>query len=192
MNRDPPDAFQWLPKMRGMNETIELAEISDSLAIAALVNKAYRPAPETGGWTHESALVAGDRTSSQQVESLFGSGSLVLVMRRENEIVACVHVECVGHDCWIGMLATLPAQQTVGVGKKVLMAAEAIAMEHFAPKRLMMSVLSSRPELLSFYQRRGYQLTGQVNDYPREASVGTPLLTELQLLELRKLPQGTP
>lgn len=172
-----------------MIETIELADITESLAIAALVNKAYRPAPDAGGWTHESALVAGDRISSPQVERLFGPGSLLLVMRRENEIVACVHVERVEQDCWIGMLATLPAEQTVGVGKRVLMAAEALAIDHFAPKRLMMSVLSSRPELLSFYQRRGYQLTGQVTDYPREASVGTPLLTELHVLELRKVPQ---
>lgn len=170
-----------------MHETIELARKIQSREIAALVNKAYRPAPNEGGWTHESALVAGDRTSPQQVESLFTADSLVLVVKRENEIVACVHVVREGQDCWIGMLATLPSEQNTGLGKRMLMAAEAFAVERFSPKRLMMSVLSSRPELLSFYQRRGYELTGQVGRYPKEASVGTPLLAELQVLELRKL-----
>ena len=170
------------------NETIQLADASQSMAIAALVNKAYRPEAGAAGWTHESELVAGDRISSGQVENLFGPDSLVLVAMRGNEIVACVHVEHDVQDCWIGMLATLPKEQNTGVGKRVLMAAEDFAIERFAPKRLMMSVLSLRPELLSFYQRRGYQLTSQDTDYPWDAGVGTPLVTELRLLELSKLP----
>ena len=176
-----------LPRMNGMNELIELAQVGDSPEIAALVNKAYRPESDVVGWTHESALVAGDRTSSRQVENLFRQDSFVLVMKRNGEVVACVHVELADNGCWIGMLATLPADQNSGVGKRMLLAAEASAIEHFTPKRLMMSVLSSRPELLSFYQRRGYQLTGQVSDYPREVGVGTPLSKELKVLALQKL-----
>ena len=52
----------------------------------------------------------------------------------------------------------------------------------------MMSVLSSRTELLSFYQRRGYKLTGQTCSYPLDAGIGTPLLKGLCVLELSKLP----
>lgn len=173
--------------MNCMNETIQPADRSQSMAIAALVNQAYRPAADAAGWTHESALVAGDRTSLQQVEKLFRPGSQVLIATRGNEMAACVHVEHVAQDCWIGMLATLPAAQNAGLGKRMLMAAEAFALAHFAPKRLMMSVLSSRAELLGFYQRRGYQLTGRFSEYPREAGVGTPLVADLRVLELSKL-----
>jgi hypothetical protein len=85
--------------MNGMNELIELAQVGDSPEIAALVNKAYRPESDVVGWTHESALVAGDRTSSRQVENLFRQDSFVLVMKRNGEVVACVHVELADNDC---------------------------------------------------------------------------------------------
>jgi hypothetical protein len=68
----------------------------------------------------------------------------------------------------------------------MLMAAEAYAIKCFNPQRLMMSVLSSRMELLSFYQRRGYQLTGKTTAYPIDAGVGILLLQDLQVLELSK------
>lgn len=171
-----------------MSETILLADSSQSAAIAALVNKAYRPDASSRGWTHESDLVAGDRTSPAQVAQEMGPRSPVLVALRQGEIVACVQVTHDESDCWIGMLATMPSEQNSGMGKKMLMAAEAFAVEHFTPNRLMMSVLSSRSELLSFYQRRGYQLTGRTTAYPIEAGVGIPLVNELQVLELCKLP----
>ncbi len=49
-----------------------------------------------------------------------------------------------------------------------------------------MSVLSAWKELLAFYQRRGYQLTTQVEDYPIHANVGQPLLKDLTVLHLIK------
>lgn len=175
-----------------MRDVIQLAEAGQSQAIAALVNQAYRPDAASAGWTHESALVTGDRISAEQVEKLLGPDSLILVNLLGPEIVACVHIAHDAPDCWIGMLATNPAAQNTGVGKRMLSAAEALAVTRFAPKRLMMSVLSSRPELLGFYQRRGYQLTGRVSDYPRQAGVGIPLVTELRVLELSKQPPILP
>ncbi|PJO38441.1 GNAT family N-acetyltransferase [Delftia acidovorans] len=171
-----------------MNETIQLADISQSVEITALVNTAYRPNAKSRGWTHESDLVTGDRTSPEQVRQQITPSSPVLIAIRNNEIVACVQVTHDSSDCWIGMLATHPSEQNSGMGKKMLLAAEAYAVKHFAPKRLMMSVLSSRSELLSFYQRRGYKLTGQTCSYPLDAGVGTPLVKGLCVLELSKLP----
>lgn len=84
------------------------------------------------------------------------------------------------------MLATDPAQQACGIGKVMLAAAERLAVERLAPQRLVMSVLTSRPELLAFYQRRGYRLTGQVSGYPLDAGVGQPRTPGLELLELEK------
>ena len=170
-----------------MSLIIQRANTSQSVAIAALVNTAYRPDKNAKGWTHESDLVAGDRTSPEQVSQQMHPNSPVLVALRDREIVACVQITQDDSDCWIGMLATHPAEQNSGIGRKMLIAAEAYAATHFAPKRLMMAVLSSRPELLSFYQRRGYQLTGKVSQYPVDAGVGIPLMNDLHVLELCKL-----
>ncbi len=175
-----------VPIIVAMKTLIEPAREADAEAIADVVNRAYRPEPRSAGWTHESALVSGLRTSPTRVLELFRPDSVVLVMRQAERIVACVHVECVGVVCWIGMLATLPDLQAAGIGKRMLAAAEDWACRTHAPQALQMSVLSNRPELLSFYQRRGYALTGAVDGYPTEAGVGAPLRNDLQVLELRK------
>jgi hypothetical protein len=50
-----------------------------------------------------------------------------------------------------------------------------------------MSVLSSRPELLAFYERRGYARTGEQAAYPVGAGVGTPRSEALHVLSLEKM-----
>lgn len=174
-----------------MSVIIQLANTSQSEAIAALVNMAYRPDKYAKGWTHESDLVAGNRTSPEQVSKQMSPNSPVLVALRGREVIACVQITQDGPDSWIGMLATHPSEQNSGIGKKMLIAAEAYAANHFSPERLKMTVLSSRPELLSFYQRRGYQLTGKVSQYPVDAGVGIPLMNDLHVLELCKLCTAT-
>lgn len=169
-----------------MHPAISIAQETNAGQIADLVNQAYRPSTAEAGWTHESGLVAGERTSAQQVRGLFHEDSTVLVMHHEARIVACVHVARVEDVCWIGMVATAPQHQAGGIGKAMLAAAEAFALRHHRPRALKMAVLSSRPELLSFYQRRGYALNGKVSAYPVDAGVGTPQRDDLQVLELQK------
>lgn len=172
--------------MRAMQPAISIAQEANAGQIADLVNQAYRPGTAEAGWTHESGLVAGERTSAQQVLGLFHDGSTVLVMQHDARIIACVHVARAGDACWIGMLATAPQRQAGGIGKAMLAAAETFALRHHQPRALKMAVLTSRPELLSFYQRRGYALNGHVSAYPLDAGVGTPQRDDLQVLELQK------
>jgi ribosomal protein S18 acetylase RimI-like enzyme len=86
------------------------------------------------------------------------------------------------------MLATDPKLQAQGLGKQVLLHAEAYATEYFEASVLKMSVLSSRPELLAFYERRGYVLTGEVEEYPLSAGVGQPIVAGIHVLSLAKAP----
>lgn len=165
------------------------ARKADAIDIASLVNRAYRPLPEHAGWTHEGNLVAGERTTAEQVLSLFHEHSKILVLcHGQSEIVACVHVQGGQSGAYIGMLATDPKEQTKGLGKQMLTHAETFAIEHFKASVLKMSVLSSRPELLAFYERRGYVLTGEVEEYPLSAGVGKPLVADIHVLSLAKFP----
>lgn len=163
-----------------------VAEQADAQEIAALVNRAYRPSPQEAGWTHEAHLVAGERTTPEQVHALFHPQSTILLLSLGSRIVACVHVEDGPSGAYIGMLATDPQLQAQGLGKQMLLHAEAYACEHFGASVFKMSVLSSRPELLAFYHRRGYALTGQVEDYPLSAGVGQPMVSGIQVLSLEK------
>ncbi|MCL2636478.1 MAG: GNAT family N-acetyltransferase [Betaproteobacteria bacterium] len=164
-----------------------VAGIADAEEITALVNEAYRPSAPNAGWTHETKLVSGDRTTVQQVLSLLHPQSAILLLCVAAKIVACVHVQGdPSGTAYIGMLATDPKRQAQGLGKQMLGHAEAYAMAHFAASRFKMSVLSSRPELLAFYERRGYAPTGEVEDYPLSAGTGRPLVADIHLLLLVK------
>lgn len=59
---------------------LRVAREADAKEIAALVNRAYRPSPQDAGWTHEANLVAGERTTTEQVLSLFHEQSTILLL----------------------------------------------------------------------------------------------------------------
>lgn len=166
--------------------SLRFANDADAAGVTRLVNAAYRPEPGKAGWTHEGHLVAGPRITLEQVRDLPGEGSDILVLEADRQIHACVHVKVRGEDAFIGMLATDPALQARGLGKYLLGQAEAHAIQRLGATRLSMAVLSSRPELLAFYERRGYVRTGDRETYPPETEVGEPMLPGLHLIWLEK------
>jgi len=169
-----------------MQPTLRVASKPDANEIATMVNRAYRPPLHEQGWTHEASLVAGERTTFEQVLSLFAPQSLILVLCHGAAIVACVHVQSDDSGVYIGMLATEPSLQAQGLGKQMLSHAEQYATAHFNATVFRMSVLSSRAELIAFYERRGYARTGEVEGYPVSTGVGQPLVEGLQVEALVK------
>lgn len=173
-------------------DPLRTASVADAIAIADLVNRAYRPEAGQAGWTHESGLVSGMRTSPDQVRAaLARPHSVILVVGSTAEIVACVHVEQSGVAASIGMLAVAPALQGRGLGDRMLAAAERHATRVFGVATLTLTVVAPRAELLAFYERRGYRKTGAVAAYPVAQGVGTPRVPGLTIESLEKpAPQG--
>ncbi|WP_410209131.1 GNAT family N-acetyltransferase [Aquirhabdus sp.] len=168
-------------------DKIRIATLTDALEISTLVNAAYRPKSDQAGWTHESDLVSGSRTSYEQIiEIIEKNDSIVLVGIYNTKIYACVHIEKADHHCYIGMLAVAPTSQDSGLGKEILNHAEQFAIDYFSAEKFVMIVLSARHELLSFYLRRGYQKTGTSMDYPLSAGVGLPRQNNLRIEILEK------
>ena len=100
------------------------------------------------------------------------------------------------NKAYIGMFAVNPELQGQGVGHQILQAAETFATRHLQsgikptqtkPARLTMSILSHRPELLAYYQRRGYELNGRKMPFPNDGNNGEPKRQDLELLELEKI-----
>jgi len=177
-----------------MQLELQIAHKTHAEEIAALVNRAYHPAPENAGWTHEAHLIDGRRATVERVLSLFCEHSAILLLYSESKMVACVHVQAglpgIAH---IGMLATEPKLQAQGLGKQMISHAEAYAKTHFEASTFKMLILSERPELLAFYKRRGYVETGQTEEYP-STNDGRPMLPGLHFLSLIKTassPEGS-
>lgn len=165
---------------------LRIAATADAEDIATLVNRAYRPSAQDAGWTHESGLIEGERITVEQVLQEFDGDRSILVLCRGTQIVACALVARAPFGAYVGMLATDPAIQNQGLGKQMLGHAERHAAENYGAACIKMSVLSSRPELLAFYERRGYVLTGEAEEYPLSAGVGRPMIDDIQVLSLAK------
>lgn len=162
----------------------------DAAAISQLVNRAYRPAAGQAGWTSERGLIDGERIQPEQVDALISDNSAVLLLCDHETVIGCVHVQQQGEVAYIGMLATDPTLQAQGLGKRLLQAAEDYAVSEFNTEIFRMSVLSQRPELLAFYQRRGYQVTGETYAFPVEENVGQPLQADIHIIALQKKRAG--
>lgn len=169
--------------------SLRLAARDDAAAICDLVNASYRGLGDQRGWTSEADLVAGHRTEVADIEAALGrERSLILVGVARKEIVACVHVEKEDGDAHIGMFSVQPSQQGRGIGKWLLEEAERMAWHTLLANRIIMTVISQRPELLAFYERRGYRRTGLVSPYPTDTQVGVPKVP-LTVARLAKTPR---
>lgn len=189
------------------------AAADDIDALEQLLNRCYR---ETEGWTNEADLVGGIRITQAELASIIANPKHYLFIYPKTttgerggdetgELLGCIAVDIkvdsdVNKDnqntsidknkAYIGMFAVHPELQGQGVGNVILQAAETFAERHLRsnsqPTRLTMSILSHRPELLAYYQRRGYQLNGNKIPFPYDSNNGEPKRKDLQLLELDK------
>lgn len=161
---------------------------ADCPLVCELVNAAYRPPEGNAGWTSETALVAGQRTSPAQLRALLQRprSTLLLALCAAGQIQGCVHIEAEQDDAHIGMLAVWPEQQGSGLGKQLLQQAEQWAIREFGAQQLLLSVIQQRSELRAYYLRRGYQPNGKRYPYPLEAGAGVPFSDTLWIEELEK------
>jgi ribosomal protein S18 acetylase RimI-like enzyme len=130
--------------------------------LVALVNASYRGDSSRRGWTHEADLVAGDRIDPAGIRALATNprGKL-LVATSEGALVGCVWVEVGPAVAYLGMLTVRPDLQTRHLGRRLLEAAEEQVRKRGRSCTLEMTVLSQREELIAWYVRRGFALTGE-------------------------------
>ena len=92
-----------------------------------------------------------------------------------------------GGLAYLGMLTVDPARQSAGLGRMILAAAEDHATAHFAATRIEMTVIAQRPELIAWYERRGYALTGEQRPFPaHDPRFGLPQRSDLAFAVLEK------
>jgi ribosomal protein S18 acetylase RimI-like enzyme len=140
---------------------ITKAVVEDAPALDKLVNSAYRGDSSRQGWTTEADLLDGTRTDAAAIAELIQTpGTTLLKYMEENEILGCVELRNQDGKLYLGMLTVQPNLQGKGIGKELLTAAEAQAKKQKCIS-LFMTVISVRKELIDWYIRNGYQLTGE-------------------------------
>ena len=166
------------------------ATAADADAVVALAQSAYRGDVSRAGWTTEADLLDGPRTDAEMVRDLIAAeGSVVLVADdgdRPGSLLACCHLERRGDATYLGLFAVRPDTQGHGTGAAMLAAAEAYARGRGA-RRLELTVLNHRPELVAWYVRAGFALTGGTVPFPYgDERYGVPRRPDLVLQAMTK------
>lgn len=163
------------------------AVVEEADFLARLINSAYRGDSSKAGWTSEAHLLDGQRTDPQEVRSLIQTAnSLILLCLQGDETIGSVLIEKQESAAYLGMFVVRPDLQGNGIGKQFLRAAEQTAQQEWGVVKITMSVITLRPELIAFYQRRGYRRTGEVLPFPDDPAAGIPRVPNLQFEMLEK------
>jgi ribosomal protein S18 acetylase RimI-like enzyme len=173
-----------------------LAGSRDVGAIVCLVDSAYRGDASRGGWTTEADLLDGPRTDTEAVSAVVDAdGSAMLVAEAGGHLTGCCQLERrPGGEVYFGMFAVRPDCQGRGRGQEILAEAERLAREEWDAVTMVMTVLAQRLDLIAWYQRRGYRLTGRSRPFPYgHERFGIPRRLDLSFVELAKrLAPGPP
>lgn len=154
------------------------ADIGD---IVALVESAYRGDSSRVGWTTEAEFLDGQRTDAAGVAELLDQpDSVVLLAERGDQLLACIHVQRLPEAGYFGMFSVRPNLQGQGIGDALLKQAETLVRDQWRQAQMTMSVFSIRPELIAYYERRGYRRTGTTKPFPYgDARFGLPKRDDL-------------
>lgn len=165
------------------------ATAADLEALHALVHAAYRGDSARRGWTHEADLLDGGRIDHAALNDAVSTpGQAVIAGEIEGRLAACVHVADRGEGvAYLGMLAVDPALQAGRLGRRIMTAAEDWARSRFDARRMEMTVIVQRDELIAWYERRGYRRTGEVRPFPAtDPRFGLPRRDDLAFVVLEK------
>ncbi len=151
------------------------SQLDDIPALVKLVNSAYRGESSKKGWTTEADLLDGSRTDAASLTSIIQSttDTILKCCDASDQIIACVYLQEQYKKIYLGMLTVAPELQAGGIGKSLLAAAEQYAIDHHA-ESILMTVISVRKELIEWYERRGYQRTGETKPFPHDPRFGIP------------------
>ncbi|RZK58984.1 MAG: GNAT family N-acetyltransferase [Pedobacter sp.] len=168
---------------------ITRAKLEDAKELDKLVNSAYRGEESKKGWTTEAEILDGIRVDEQALEVMLSNSAVTILKSTDenNTILGTVCLEIKSNYLYLGMFAVSPVLQGKGMGKSLLLAAEDYARENNCA-RIVISVISTRVELINWYSRHGYVATGGSIAFDEiEGRFGDPKLEGISLIEMEKL-----
>lgn len=160
---------------------ITKASVIDVPELNILVNSAYRGEESKKGWTSEADMLDGLRIDEATLKTYFNDEAITILKHTDDngQITGCVYLEVKEQKLYVGMFSVSPVLQGKGVGRALLEAAEVLAKQ-LNCHTLTMTVIRTRAELISWYERRGYAFTGEIQPFHAHGRFGSPK----QLIEL--------
>lgn len=147
---------------------IRPATAGDLPALHRVIERAYRGDSARLGWTHEADLLSDTRTDLPALQAILADPAQVLLTLFEaNAPLGCVNVaDRGGGVAYLGLLCIEPTRQGEQLGRKLIAAAESHARDVIGCHMIEMTVIEQRRELIAYYERRGWQITGERRPFP--------------------------
>jgi GNAT superfamily N-acetyltransferase len=165
------------------------AVAADAESLVPFVNGGYRGDSSKRGWTTEADILGGQRTDPEKMrEMIDAEGARVeLADAEDGSLIGCVYLKKEPDgSCYLGMLTVDPARQAGGIGKLIMAHCDDVARA-WGCRRMRMTVISVRAELIAYYERRGYAKTGLSEPFPEnDPRFGLPKVRGLTFVELAK------
>jgi GNAT superfamily N-acetyltransferase len=155
--------------------SITKATLVDVPELNILINSAYRGETSKKGWTTEANLLDGIRIDESTLISYFRDPNIIILKNTDEtgKITGTVYLEVRRPKLYVGMFSVSPLLQGKGVGRDLLLAAETYAKQ-LNCHTLTITVISIRHELISWYERRGFKATGEIQSFHEGTKFGVP------------------
>jgi GNAT superfamily N-acetyltransferase len=171
------------------------AAATDTSALVALIELAYRGSDAAGKWTSEAHLLTGPRTNHEEIDSLIArDDTRFLLAESDGKLVGCCLLQGLSPEpsggqtinaAYFGMFAIQPGAHGTGLGKQVIAEAERRVQDLWRANQMVMTVINVRTALIAWYERRGYRLTGATLPFPFTETSGETT-RDFHLAEMRK------
>ena len=154
---------------------ITKATKADVPQLNKLINSAYRGETSKKGWTTEANLIDGIRVDEEALNKYFEDPQIIILKNVEpdGQITGTVYLEVRTPKLYVGMFSVSPTLQNSGIGRNLLLAAESYAHE-LNCHTLTITVIGIRHELVSWYERRGFKATGEIQPFHDGSKFGVP------------------
>ena len=166
--------------------SFRFAQRSDVGRVTEFINRTYHGEEASRGWTPETHLHAGPRTSVSDVEAYVRDpNSRFLLCEGPQGLIGCALIQHQDGEGYLSMFAVDTRSQGGGWGKAILAEAERCVATLWNCRALAMSVISLQAALIAFYERRGYRRTGTRAPFPFDQAPGA-LRRDYDLVVMRK------
>lgn len=183
MTRVPPPGDSQSPRL-----AFRCATLVDIEAVVALIESAYRGPESRRGWTTEADLLDGRRIDPGEIERLLAAPrSEMLLGEADGRLLGCCHVRAVtDHEAYLGLLSVRPRLQGRGTGRGLMAEAERLAAAWWHARQMRIRVIAQREDLVAWYERLGYRLTGERIPFPYDRPDVGARRTDLEFVALAK------
>ncbi|KAJ5887919.1 acyl-CoA N-acyltransferase [Penicillium taxi] len=171
------------------NLNFRIATLDDAEKIQQLVQEAFRAEDSRQDWTGNVELA---RAFTVKVEDIITTmakpnNEFLLATEENNTPICCVGAsERENSHARLFMLAVDDRYQRQGLGRQVITYAEGYCQRTWNSEVIELDALSTRPQLIRWYMRCGYQQTGETKPFPRAIFKELELPQDLCFIELEK------